>query len=126
MGRENNLGTAEIVDTLIDFTKLELSVYDKIADGLQLLDALQFGLEAYPVVNEIIQDGSTFWAEVKNVFPLEGIKVWQDVAGAFNAEDQARSRIIALIKLLATGYVYVDDTVKRLNELKGLAIDIAK
>lgn len=126
MGRENNLGVAEIVDTLTDFTRLELSVYDKIAAGFNLLSALQLGLEAYPVVDEVIKDGKTFWAEVKNVFPVEGIKVWQDVAGAFSAEDQARSRIIALIKLLATGYVLVDDTISRLEELKNLAIDVAK
>ena len=126
MGRENNLGVAEITDTLIDFTRLELSVYDKLTDGLQLIDALQFGLEAYPVVQEVIQDGETFWNEVKNVFPIEGVKVWQDVAGAFSEADQARSRIIALVKLLATGYVLVDDTIRRLEELKNLAIDVAK
>ena len=126
MGRENNLGVTEIVDTLTDFTRLELSVYDKIAAGFNLLSALQLGLEAYPVVDEVIKDGAEFWAEVKNVFPVEGIKVWQDVAGAFSAEDQARSRIIALVKLLATGYVLVDDTIRRLEELKNLAIDVAK
>lgn len=126
MGRENTLGVAEIVDTLTDFTRLELSIYDKVADGFNLLDVLQLGLEAYPVVDEVIKDGKTFWAEVKNVFPIEGVKVWQDVAGSFNAEDQARSRVIALVKFLATGYVYADDTAKRLEELKNLAIDIAK
>lgn len=126
MGRENTLGIAEIVDTLTDFTKLELSIYDKLEEGLTVMEALTFGLEAFPVVQEVIQDGDVFWSEVKNVFPIEGIKVWQDVAGSFNAEDQARSRIIALVKLLATGYVLVDDTIRRLEELAALAKDVAK
>lgn len=120
----NEFGYSEIVDTLADACKLDVSVQSKIADGLQLMDALQFGLEAYPKVQEAIQDWPTFRQEFLDLIPAEGVAVYLDLQKALTEEEQEKSRVLRVVRLLAQGYYDVDDTIKKGENLIRLAKDV--
>ncbi len=113
----NNYGYDEIVDTLYDACILDVSVQTKISDGLQLLDALQFGLEAYPKVQEAIQDWGTFTQEFLDLKADESQAVVDAIKAKLIPEEAAKSRVLRVLELLAFGYGLVDFNINSGKEL---------
>lgn len=121
---EAKFGYAEIVDTLVDACKLEISARKKIKDGFDFLKAFQIALEAYPKIEEAINDFDTFVAELRDLEPNEALGALSAIEGALTQDEQDNSRILRVIRLAVEGYDTVADTIARGLLLKELALHV--
>lgn len=99
----NSIGTGEITQTFTQACQLDVYIQDQVADGLQILDALNTGLKAYPLVNEWIHDWETFRSEVGDLTREEFTQVYQDVSAGLTPDERQRSRVFRVLDLLTFG-----------------------
>lgn len=117
-------GVTEITDTFADLAGFEMFFREQLSDGkLTLPEIFQAGLQAYPLVQEVIRDFPEFRAEALDLQPGEAVEVREGVSARLgvNAQD---SRVWRFLDFAADGHRDFYEVRDKLDNLKNKVIAI--
>lgn len=121
----NKYGVDESIDSFTQLAQLELFIRDQLADGFSVIDALNVGLKAFPMAQELIKDWVNLKGELGDIregeLRLIEVGVRQRLGDAAN-----QSSLVAIIDTVATGDELVRRTVADAIALYGKAQTIVK